>query len=177
MYVIPQILEAEARTIFSRKTSSSPLWIRKKISSLKRIELIYLPFYCFDFHLTGNSGDKKVTISIDGLLGNTAFFVKNDLSCAESTDYPSCSFELALSKARRTANEEYKGLILVQGLRNNRSFSGGKINTFKKIFYPFWVGYLKKGGSYDFMALDAISGEVQGVKMRRVFLKAFRQLS
>ena len=52
-----------------------------------------------------------------------------------------------------------------------------EISEPEKVHYPFWVGYFEKRGSYDFKALDAVSGEAQGVKMRKVFLAAFRQMA
>jgi hypothetical protein len=51
-----------------------------------------------------------------------------------------------------------------------------KISEGMKIYYPFWVGYFKKKKGYDFKALDAVSGEIQGVRMRRVFMRVFREL-
>jgi hypothetical protein len=58
---------------------------------------------------------------------------------------------------------------------NKRTVSIQEISAPERIHYPFWVAYFKRRGSYDFKALDAVSGEVQGVKMRKVFLAAFRQ--
>jgi hypothetical protein len=37
-------------------------------------------------------------------------------------------------------------------------------------------GISQKGNNYDFKIMDAVSGEVQGVRMRKVFLKALRLL-
>jgi len=67
-------------------------------------------------------------------------------------------------------------MLLEHGLRNKTASTVDAISPAERILYPFWVGYFKKGGSYDFTALDAVSGELQGVRMRKVFLRAFRQL-
>jgi len=40
----------------------------------------------------------------------------------------------------------------------------------------FWIGYILKKKGYDFRACDGISGEIQGIKMRKVFLRAFREM-
>lgn len=79
--------------------------------------------------------------------------------------------------ARETAIEEYRWLLLEHGLRNKRTVSIQEISEPERVHYPFWVAYFKRRGSYDFKALDAVSGEVQGVKMRKVFLAAFREMS
>ena len=49
-----------------------------------------------------------------------------------------------------------------------------EISGCQKVLYPFWVGYFQKGNKYDFKAVDAVSGEMMGVTMRKVILKAFR---
>ncbi|UCF21162.1 MAG: hypothetical protein JSU87_07180, partial [Gemmatimonadota bacterium] len=79
--------------------------------------------------------------------------------------------------ARETAMQEYRWLMLEHGLRNKRKVSIRAISEPERVHYPFWVAYFKKRGSYDFKALDAVSGEVQGIKMRKVFLAAFRQMA
>ncbi len=67
--------------------------------------------------------------------------------------------------------------LLEHGLRNKRRVSIRDISEPERVHHPFWVAYFKKRGSYDFKALDAVSGEVQGIKMRKVFLAAFRHMT
>jgi hypothetical protein len=67
-------------------------------------------------------------------------------------------------------------MLLEHGLRNKTTTTVNEIATAEQMLYPFWVGYIRKGDTYDFKALDAVSGEVQGVRMRKVFSRAFRQL-
>lgn len=73
--------------------------------------------------------------------------------------------------------EEYRWLLLEHRLRNRRTVSIREISEPERVHYPFWVAYFKKRGSYDFKTVDAVSGEVQGIKMRKVFLAAFRQMA
>jgi hypothetical protein len=51
-----------------------------------------------------------------------------------------------------------------------------EIIDMKKIFYPFWIGYFNRKDIFDFKAVDAVSGQAQGIKMRKIFLQAFRQM-
>ena len=67
-------------------------------------------------------------------------------------------------------------MLLEHGLRNKTSTTVQNISNAREILYPFWVAYFQKENAYDFKALDAVSGEVQGIRMRKVFLRAFRQL-
>ena len=74
------------------------------------------------------------------------------------------------------ALSQYKGILLERGLRTRSHPSAEEISEGRKIYYPFWVGYFKKKKGYDFKALDAVSGEIQGVRMRRVFIKVLKSI-
>jgi hypothetical protein len=174
MYVKPEISEEKAREILFRKRSFLSFKFLKKPFQLKRIELIYLPFYLFDIVLTG---EKNVTIAVDGLLGDTLFFVDDKLQYQESTEHSACDFVLSPADAKEKALKEYKTMLLEQELRSRKTVTVETISDSKKIYYPFWIGYYLKGKAYDFKSLDALSGQIQGLKMRKVFLKALRQLN
>lgn len=88
-----------------------------------------------------------------------------------------CEFVQSPEVARRTALDEYRGFLLEHGLRSKRALSVGAISEPERVHYPFWVAYLKKRGAYDVRALDAVSGEGQGVKGRKVLLAALRRLA
>lgn len=176
MYVKPEILEDKAKEILSRRKSFVSIMVRKTTVPLKRIELIYLPYYLVEILFIRKAKEQKATISVDGLLGNTMFFVPDGLNYMPKVSQLSCDFVLSPGEARKIASDQYRWLLLEHGLRTRDRPSIKKIIKIKKIFYPYWVGYFQKSKSYDFKAIDAVSGEIQGVKMRKVFLKAFRQL-
>jgi len=172
MHVIPEISQKKALEIFSSRKSFLSKIIRKK-NLPKRIELLYVPYYLFYLTLVKDDRDYRVSVAIDGLLGNVVFFVGEDLKFEKDIGQHShCNFLLSSENAREKAVKEYKWLLV-----ENRAVSALKeISEGSQIFYPFWVGYFKKGGAYDFKALDGVSGEIQGVKMRKVFLKGFREI-
>jgi hypothetical protein len=174
MYVKPEILEENAREILTRRKSFLSFKFLKKHLKLKRVELIYLPFYLFDIKL---SIDKNVTIATDGLLGYSILFVKYELKLEHTTKHPVCDFVLPALEAQEMALKEYKAILLEQGLRSRKTVTVETISEGNKIYYPFWIGYYRKGEAYEFKALDALSGQIQGIKMRKVFLKALRQLN
>ena len=176
MIVAPKISEEDARQIFSRSQSFFFIKSLKKPYPPKKTELLYLPFYLFDILLQEDDVEKKVTVSVDGLLGNTLFFLKNDLDYVSDMDGPRCPFLLTQPEAEKIALDKYKWLLLEHGLKKKVKFSVEEITEVRTIHYPFWVGYFKKKKAYDFKVLDGVSGEIQGVKMRRVFLRAFRTL-
>ncbi|UCH95875.1 MAG: hypothetical protein JSV88_03255 [Candidatus Aminicenantes bacterium] len=176
MYVTPGISKEEAENIFSQRKSFLSKFGKKKPVPLKRVELIYLPFYLFEVISGSEDSERKVKISLDGLLGDNLFFFRESLKFKNSVDYPVCPFVLSPAEAQPRAADKYKWLQLEHRLRLKQKFEIGEISEGKRIFYPFWVGYFQRGKGYDFKIMDAVSGEVQGVRMRKVFLKALRHL-
>lgn len=87
-----------------------------------------------------------------------------------------CHFELSAVEAEEIALDQYRRLLLEHGLRNKTSTTVRHVSEPRGLLYPFWVAYFRKAGAYDFKTMDAVSGEMQGVRMRKVLLKAFRQL-
>ncbi len=120
---------------------------------------------------------QRVGVAVDAVLGATVFFIGDTLVRKPRCDGTACDFVQPPSAARETAMQEYRWLLLEHGLRNKRTVSIREISEPEKVHYPFWVAHFKRRGLYDFKALDAVSGEIQGIKMRKVFLAAFRQMA
>jgi hypothetical protein len=120
---------------------------------------------------------QQVGVAVDAVLGATVFFIGDTVVQKPGCDGAACDFVQKATVAQETAMQEYRWLLLEQGLRNKRTVSVQEISEPERVHYPFWIAYFKKRGSYDFKALDAVSGEVQGIKMRKVFLAAFRQMN
>lgn len=137
---------------------------------------MHLPFYLIVVQLTGELGKKEVTISLDGLLGCSIFFVNGDMNYQANTENPVCPFFLSQSEAQKKALKDYKWLLLEHGLKTKTISTIEKVTDVRAIFYPFWVGYFQKKMAYDFKAIDGVTGELQGVKMRKIFLKALREM-
>ncbi len=110
------------------------------------------------------------------MIGDVVFFLTRELEFTSFEDQQICHFEVSALEAKALALDQYKRMLLEHGLRNKVATTVHDISDAEQMLYPFWVGYLQKGDGYDFRALDAVSGEAQGVRMRKVFLRAFRQL-
>lgn len=167
----------QAAERLSAAATSLPARLRKKSIRLTRVELVYLPYYFFDITLSHDDGTQLVGVAVDGVVAASLFFVGDTLVRTPGCDGTVCDFAQSASTARETAIDEYRWVLLEHGLRNKRAVSIQEVSEPERVLYPFWVGYFKKGNSYDFRALDAVSGEIQGVKMRKVFLAAFRRMS
>lgn len=177
MFVSSTISGEEAGNILSSKKSFFPFRIKRSHLFPLKMELIHLPFYLFDVFVEEEGKKQKETLAVDGLVGHAVFFTKEILRFEKNASNVFSEFELSPSEAQRIAFNEYRGLLLEHGLRTRRFPKAEEISDGRKIFYPFWLGYFKKRKGYDFKALDAVSGEIQGIKMRKLFLKAFREMN
>ncbi len=189
MFVKPKISAQQAYDIFASKklvlSLSSRLTKKKEEANPKRVEIIYLPFYLFDLLVErenkarkeGSSGTQRVRLSVDGLLGHSVLYAYENLDLENNQNFQVQNFVISRSDAEKTALKEYKGILLEHGLRTRSFPQVEKIIGSQKIYYPFWIGYFKRGKGYNFKALDAVSGEIQGIKMRKVFLRALRRMA
>ena len=171
------IPERGAWDILSRTRRGFTPGFRRRSNSPKRVELIYLPYFLVDFHPNGNEKIDKVTMAVDGVVGNAILFAQDSMNYGGETNGPTCDFSLSREEAKQIASEEFRGLRLEHQMRRRSLLSTPQIAGIGTIYYPFWVGYFRRKKGYDFKAVDAVSGAVQGVKMRKVFLKAFRQMA
>ena len=177
MYISPGISKENAQNIFSQQKSFlSKRFGKKKPVPPKLVELIYLPFYLFEVVSKNEERKHEVKVCLVGLLGDNLFFFRENMAYKDRVDNPVCPFVLSQAQAQQKAVEKYKWLQLEHKLRIKQKFEISEISEGKRIFYPFWVAYFQKGKGYDFKIMDAVSGEVQGVRMRKVFLKALRHL-
>jgi hypothetical protein len=191
MFIQPKISREQAESIFAAKKSSfswaSKLVKQKNKVSPVRLEVLYLPFYLFDVQVekeikgkkTGDVSTHNVILTVDGLLGHAVLYGGKALDAENGREMivPACDFEISAEDASKMALDQYKGILLEHGLRTRSHPIAESISEGRKIYYPFWIGYFKKKKGYDFRALDAVSGEIQGIKMRRVFIKALKDLS
>lgn len=151
------------------------MWSRPP--TISRVELLYLPYYFFDVQLMSDAGTRQVGIAVDAVLAATVFFTSDALVREPAGEGTRCEFFQSPEAARRTALDEYRGFLLEHGLRSKRAVTVGAISEPERVLYPLWVAYLKRRGAYDVRALDAVSGEGQGVKARKVLLAALRRMA
>ena len=174
LVVRQEISKEKAERIFTSENKTGISKLFRKPISLARVEIIYIPYYSFDLTLEKSGHEQHVRIAIDALLGNTTFFVSDSLQFDDRLLQNVCDFILKAEAARGKALEEYKGHLLEFGLRNKKATVVNDVRDVDSFYYPFWIGYFQKNSGYDFRALDAVSGEFQGMKMRKVLLSAFR---
>lgn len=176
MYLASRIDEESAREILVQKQSLLFKKMKTEKAPLKKIEMLYLPFYLFLIKMDQEGDIFEIMLSVDALDGNPAFF-KTQLIAAETmptTIVSRCSIQP--EAAEKIASDYCRGYFLERGLKVKHHAVLKTMRMIDKIYFPFWVGYFLKGKRYDFKVMDAVSGTIEGIRMRKVFLKAFRIL-
>jgi len=161
--------EEAARLLTSQKRFS----IRRK--SLQKLELVHLPYYVFTVELSSRRGIRTATISVDGIQGSFALFDQQKMAYHKEAALEGFDFVLSEAEAQAVALSEYRRMLLGYELKRRDPVLIKRVVDCLRLYYPYWIGYFLKRGRYDFAAIDALSGQKQGVKLRKVLLMAFKQ--
>ena len=165
MFIKPLVSEEFAREGFRKKRG----FFRRPV--LERVELVYLPYYVFTVAVLLPE-EKEVHLGLDGIEGMFSFF-NPEVEMTEESAGETFDFVLPPEEAERRALEEYRWMVIREGIRKRTPPRVKEVRERKQVQYPYWIGYYRRGERYDFQAIDAVSGGLAGIKMRRVLLKAF----
>jgi hypothetical protein len=147
-------------------TGGNHFWQKKK--DLAGIEMVLLPLYVFSIDLTDKRGGRYTeTLSVDAVRGEFALFRE---APAEPEETVGPDFLLCPETARDIALAESRRILLKRNLKNANTTEISEIGPARKLAWPYWIGYYKKGDRYDFSVIDAVDGSVQGIKMKPVFI-------
>jgi len=169
------VSEQEAEQIIARK-GNIPLTSKKTIL---RTELLYLPVYVFTVTTHDSRGvSASELVIVDGIKGE--FAVYRSSSSAELGNelrgrLP--QFRLELDIARKSAASEYGRWIYRHNLKNPNKVSIVSVSEGEQFYYPYWISYFRRRKGYDFEAVDAVGGELQGVRMKPVFMELILSLT
>jgi hypothetical protein len=173
MFVTAIIEKHKAEELLSLTNSIWPA--RRKII---KVELFYLPLYLFTIDLEDKKGRQyQEMISVDGIKGEFAFFRETEYDQPAKEKINKFSCKLTESMARQIAMEEYKRFMLKNNLKSGNHSRIVIFSQGVQVFYPYWIGYIKRRNGYDFEVIDAVGGSKQGIKMRPVFIDLILQTS
>jgi hypothetical protein len=153
------------------------VFLRRRKKILKA-ELLYLPVYLFN--ITTEDFRNKVhsqAVAVDGLLGEYAIYEAAETSDQAVNTHESISFQLDEQAARTIAESEFRRILLRHNMRNTKKIRIIGCSEGRQIYYPYWIGYYKRGHGYDFVAIDGVSGEMQGVRMKPVLISLLLQIA
>jgi len=168
VFVVPRIEEQRAWILLSK--SPRPLTRKRKII---KVELYYLPNYVFNVEMENRKAKvNSMKICVDGIEGHFAYYDETELT--EKPDMPgkSADFKISVDEAVKLGEDEFHRMVLRQSLKKRDEITIRSITFDKNVFYPYWIGYFRRKGAYDFEAIDALSGQRQGAKMKPVIMRA-----
>lgn len=175
-FLKPLVDQDEATAALSPASGSFLARLFRKRAELCRVEMIFLPFYVFEGRLVRRDEERRPRISIDGIGGNACLYSDENFETTRESNAPTCEPLVSEGDAKTQADAYCRGLVLERGLQVKIHFTLEDVRFLKQVRYPFWVGYLRRGGTYDFRAVDGMTGDLAAGRMRRVFLKVFREM-
>lgn len=166
----PLITESQARELLTIR--GRILRFRKIIPY--RVELIYLPYFFFKILVQSKKGEERTfTAAIDRILGSFALV---DEKLMEAQEQDRCEFQpvVTMEQAKESLVKEARWFLYHKSSRSRERYTLKDTGPGEAALYPFWVAYYQnKGGAWEFLGLDAVSGVLQGGSARRIFIHAF----
>lgn len=170
-FVVPKISMERARKILPKRRRLS--LGRKR--EMRKLELVYLPYYLHRASVAQGDDEHTVLACTDGISSGFSFFDGAELELSDRVSGTALPFCVSLEESRRVCLENLRWHVLRQRSRFRGRARVKELLESERIYYPYWVAYFKGRRGYDFRAADAVTGTVQGVRMRAVFLTAFSQ--
>ncbi len=170
-FVVPKLSLDEARRILGRR---SKLSLRRK-REMKKMELLYLPYYVHTVTVSQGNDEHEIVVCTDGICSAFSFFNAKETAFCEEASGEVFDFLVSPEEAERACRDNLRWHLIRQGLRLKVKASVKEIRKIESVHYPYWVAYFKGADGYDFLAADAVTGEIQGVRMRKTFLTAFSE--
>ena len=142
-------------------------------SRLPRLELIWLPYYLFDFRGTSINGEKTLTVSVQGHCAAFAFFEMHELLAEGEPPGPFFPPRMTEFEALESGRLNLVSTLLrVRRIRGR--FTPQEVIAQGVVQYPYWICYfLRRGGLIDFKTLDAVTGEPAASKLKDAIIWAF----
>lgn len=170
-FILPFISKEKAKETLCRKGFLSRLLTGKV--NIMRLELFNVPHYSFEMIVTTRKGEHRITVSVDGIKGTFAFLNSKGIKIQEEGK-PACDFIITPEEARKIARNKYSEAVIHSGLIIKSTAEIKEMKTPDRLYYPYWVGYYKKGNFYDFGAVDGLSGEKTGMRLTPVLMEIIR---
>ena len=145
---------------------------RKK--NICQSELIYVPYYLFSVNIhMENNKTVDFYVCVDTIIGECAYLkerkeIKSTASALSAQS--SIDAEMADERVRKFITNEI--LLKKKKLMNHKRMDISLETVFE---YPYWIGYFRRDDGIDFSAIDGVTGQKQGPKMKTMFIKYLLQ--
>jgi hypothetical protein len=164
---LPEVDRDQAQKLLARRPLLQPF---RRLPP-DRIELLHFPYYRFALQVEDRSGRREVGAGADGILGTPVLMQNLKLRWREEDFRPEFSFALSRDQARARVEEEYRWILYRARMRRYRCRLLS-IDAGQDFYYPYWIGYFRVQGKWDFDILDAVTGRLLGGPLRKAFLHA-----
>lgn len=168
-FVNPFISGKKAEEIFLKKKG-----IFSKKRKIEKKELVYIPYYLFRLIISLPEGNREIYAVSDGIEGGFSYWDGENVEFSLKAKGAFFNFTINLQQAKEKIKDEYRSGLLFYNLKKRKFAELREIKEIDKFYYPYWIIYFRKKNLYDFKIIDAISGEIQGIRMRRIFLSALK---
>lgn len=168
----PRISEAEAKGLLTLRGRI----FRSRKTVPYRVELIYLPYYFFQIRVKNKKGEEReFCAAIDAILGSFSM-VEKEAMLEQELSEAEFQPKISLEEATSALEKEVRWFLVSRSMQKRERYQFLGAEPGELAWYPYWVGYYKnKSGAWEFLALDAISGILQGGPARRLFIHAFAE--
>ncbi len=171
-FVRPLVTQVEAEKHLALKRHFFP----RASKQLKKVELIYLPYFWAKLETEFKGKRETLTVAVDGIEGVAAFPKTDFVRFEEGGKTGRIPFFLREREAESAAFTAARHFSLQVGIRQKLPLKLVRFLSLERMYYPFWVGYYGSRKGFSFKALDAVSGAIQGAKMKQVFAEAIKIL-
>ena len=167
-YMHPAISEHQALEKLSKKG------LFQKAAPLKRIELVYLPFFLHTFEISRSNRTSRLRALCDAVTGVVVVpddgFKPHFHAHGESREHL-IEPRLDAESAQEIAREEVMQLVLREAFKQplGRELNIRQI-TVLEIALPYWIAYVKKGERYSIKTVDGLTGAKVGFRLRSALL-------
>ena len=170
-FVAPVLSSAEAAQRLSRKR-----WFSRSAVRPAKVELVYLPYFLFQFQLRPPSGSKEC-LAVDAISGEVVYHAPLSFEHAPLAPSLLLPFLVEADTCQNLAIAWLRRSLMVAGLKESRTWSIQEVQCCDRMYYPYWVGYFKTRKSVRLDFIDAVSGRPQGPGVRRTILQGLAALS
>lgn len=173
MMILPLYTQSDAEKVYHSFRGKLVQRIKYRKTLVSKMELVYIPYYIFEMDTEKSTA--ALQFCVDAIIGSVSVFDPGEAEFSEEINQAAGNVIIHRSEAEETVIQFTRDFILQKGMKHKISIALRNIRYQRLIYYPFWIIYLERSGKLDFLAIDAVAGDVQGIQMRRMFLKLFRQ--
>jgi hypothetical protein len=138
---------------------------------LEKLELLGLPHYLFQVEVAAANETKTVAVAVEAVDGTVAV-LEGGAAFSEESKVTPLPAVLTLEEARDRVRTEFRWNLIAQAIKRKKHFQIKKVEGGELFYYPYWAGYYRRRGKWEFELMDAGSGMVQSSTVRRAVLKA-----